>query len=215
MRLFRRARGLPRLSGPVKLHIGCGENIYEGWINIDLEPLRGVDYALDVRRGLPFENASVIYAEHFLEHLSLDEGVLFLKECRRVLAPDGLLRVSTPNLDWVYLTHYRHGQWPEESDAQLDCMRMNRAFHGWGHKFLYNSPLLTSVLAAAGFREVRFQRYGESERPELRGLEKHETWEDRPDLPHVLIAEASGRRAEDRPLSPELLQEYRQAVHAR
>jgi len=211
---FRRARRLPALSHPVKLHIGCGENVYPGWVNIDLEALRGVNYMLDVRRGLPFENASAIYAEHFLEHISLDAGMLFLKECRRVLAPDGVLRISTPNLDWVLLTHYHYSQWPGENDAQMDCLRVNRAFHGWGHQFLYNRQMLESVLTASGFREVRFQRYGESERPEMRGLEKHETWDDQPDVPHVLIAEASGE-SEERGLPRELLHEYRQAMIAR
>lgn len=214
MPLFRRARKLPVLSRPVKLHIGCGENVYPGWVNIDLEALRGVDYMLDVRRGLPFENASAIYAEHFLEHLSLDAGMLFLKECRRVLAPDGALRVSTPNLDWVLLTHYHYKQWPGENDAQMDCLRVNRAFHGWGHQFLYNRQMLESVLMATGFAYVRFQRYGESERPEMRGLEKHETWDDQPEVPHVLIAEASGE-SEERGLPRELLLEYRQAMIAR
>ena len=33
-------------------------------------------------------------------------------------------------------------------------------------------------------------RYGESAREVFRGLERHDTYEDRPDLPHVLIVEA-------------------------
>ena len=60
-----------------------------------------------MRQGLPFADVASIYAEHFLEHLALDDGLAFLAECRRVLRPDGILRLSTPNLDWVLLTHYR------------------------------------------------------------------------------------------------------------
>ena len=58
-----------------RLHIGCGQEAIPGWINIDNRELPGVDRVLDVRQGLPFQDASAIYAEHFLEHLSLEEGL--------------------------------------------------------------------------------------------------------------------------------------------
>ncbi|MDQ2978064.1 MAG: hypothetical protein M3R62_02505, partial [Acidobacteriota bacterium] len=110
MKLFagRHAASAP----PARLHIGCGSEAIPGWLNIDSRELPGVDRVLDVTRGLPFENVSAIYAEHFLEHLSLDHGLEFLSRCRQALRDDGVLRLSTPNLDWVYLTHYRIGKWP-------------------------------------------------------------------------------------------------------
>jgi len=207
---FERKKKLPPLNGAVRLHIGCGENIYSGWVNIDRTALRGVDQALDVRLGLPFENATAIYAEHFLEHLSLDHGLLFLRECRRVLKDDGVLRVSTPNLDWVMRTHYRFDPIPD-TESELECVRINRAFHGWGHQFLYNGPMLARALKAVGFETVSFQRYGESEIPEMRDLERHEKFQDSPELPHVLIAEASGK-TDPQELEAAFLHEYRMAV---
>jgi predicted SAM-dependent methyltransferase len=204
------AKTLPRLEQPIRLHIGCGENIYRGWTNIDRAALRGVDHALDIRLGLPFEDVAAIYAEHFLEHLSLDHGLLFLRECRRILKVDGVLRVSTPNLDWVMRTHYRFDPIPED-EAQLECVRINRAFHGWGHQFLYNGPMLARALHAVGFQRVKFQPYGESDVAEMRGLERHEKFQDSPDLPHVLIAEASGE-GDPTQLEEAFLQEYRMAV---
>ena len=198
----------------LRLHVGCGREAIPGWVNIDQYPLPGVDRVLDVGEGLPFENVQAVYAEHFLEHLSLHEGLAFLRGCRRALAPDGTLRLSTPNLDWVMRTHYRHGSWASEDEAMQDCVAMNRAFHGWGHQFLYNRAMLSAALRSAGFDRVTFHRYGESDSPELAGLERHETWQDEPELPHVLIAEASGERApEGTALS--LFEEYRQALVAR
>lgn len=214
MGLFRRRRPAPEAAGRVtRLHIGAGQESIPGWINIDNQGLPGVDQVLDVRQGLPFSGVASIYAEHFLEHLSLDEGLAFLKECRRVLAPDGVLRLSTPNLDWVLTTHYRwHGV--TEADRSVDCLRLNRAFHGWGHQFLYNRPTLVAALQSSGFADVTFRAYGQSEIPELSGLERHETWEDTADLPHVLIAEASGQgKAVGIPEA--LLQEHREAIGAR
>ena len=211
MRLFRRQAAPAASESPVvRLHIGCGQQSLPGWINIDNQGLPGVDQVLDVRRGLPFSGVATIYAEHFLEHLALDDGLAFLAECRRVLLPDGVLRLSTPNLDWVMLTHYR-GPDASSDDAREDCFRINRAFHGWGHQFLYNATTLESVLAAAGFARADRCSYGKSERPELAGLERHETWEDTPDLPHVLVVEAWGAAA-PRPLPEPLMKDFREAI---
>ena len=211
MRLFRRQAAPAASESPVvRLHIGCGQQSLPGWINIDNQGLPGVDQVLDVRRGLPFSGVATIYAEHFLEHLALDDGLAFLAECRRVLLPDGVLRLSTPNLDWVMLTHYR-GPGASPDDAREDCFRINRAFHGWGHQFLYNATTLESVLAAAGFARADRCSYGRSERPELAGLERHETWEDTPDLPHVLVVEAWGAAAPRPPPEP-LMKDFREAI---
>jgi predicted SAM-dependent methyltransferase len=194
-----------------RLHVGCGEKVIADWINIDSRRLPGVDSILDVRKGIPFEKVAAIYAEHFLEHLTLDEGLAFLAECRRVLAPAGILRISTPNLDWVLASHYRLGQPIPDEERVIDCFRLLRAFHGWGHRFLYNRAMLSAALRSSGFETVRFQRYGESDEPVLRGLERHETWEDTPELPHVLIAEASGI-ARPQPLPEKPVREFLAAV---
>ncbi|MEO8349412.1 MAG: hypothetical protein ABI610_10910, partial [Acidobacteriota bacterium] len=147
--MFGRTRATRPDGAPLRLHLGCGQAPIAGWLNIDVQALPGVDQVLDVRDGLPFKNVTSIFGEHFLEHLELEEGLACLAECRRVLSNDGILRLSTPNLDWVYATHYRLGQWPEEGDAISDCFGLNRAFHGWGHRFLYNRPVLFAALRAA------------------------------------------------------------------
>jgi predicted SAM-dependent methyltransferase len=206
-------RGAAERSEPetVRLHIGCGSRALPGWINIDQFALPGVDRVLDVGQGLPFENVRAIYAEHFLEHLSLHEGLAFLRACRRSLAGDGVLRISTPNLDWVVRTHYHHGEWSNEEEALRDCVGMNRAFHGWHHQYLYNRSMLTAVLRCAAFADVTYHRYGESDVAELSGLEGHEKSPDEPALPHVLIAQAAGVASADDSVLP-LLEEYRLAL---
>ena len=196
-----------------RLHIGCGTQAIPGWINVDNQNLSGVDRIIDVRNGLPFSRVEAIFAEHFLEHLTLDDGLNFLREARRVLDPAGLIRISTPNLDWVYLTHYRTGPSVGDEDALHDCLQLNRAFHGWGHQFLFNRPTLAILLRAGGFAEVRFCRYGESEVPYLRNLERHEKSGDTAELPHVIIAEAYGHGTTQFP--EESLREYRAALVAR
>lgn len=174
-----------------KLHIGCGPQILKGWVNIDNAQYPGVDQVLDVTAGLPFENASFVFAEHFIEHLSYEQASAMLRECRRVMRDDGVLRLSTPNLDWVWITHYRVGM--SDQEQTQSCFAINRAFRGWGHQFLYNERTLTLTLQEAGFANVRRVEYGESEHRELRGLERHELSPAYGSLSSILIVEAWGR----------------------
>ena len=211
--LRKKPEARPEPTGPTRLHVGCGQEAIAGWINIDNQPLPGVDRVLDVRGGLPYSGVSAIYAEHFIEHLGFEDALAFLGECRRVLLPDGVLRLSTPNLDWVLTTHYR---WHDvtQPDRVFDCMRLNRAFRAWGHQFLYNQETLAAVLRNAGFAHATFHRYGESERADLRGLERHERWEEQETLLHVLVAEAWGTGLRE-PLPTDFLKEFRETMSAR
>jgi SAM-dependent methyltransferase len=189
-----RGASAPRSSRP-RLHIGCGRERLEGWVNIDREALPHVDVVADVTRGLEFRDAEAVFAEHFIEHLALDDALRFLAEVHRALADDGWLRLSTPNLEWMWATHYRLDA-PEDM-RRLMALHSNRAFHGWGHRFLWNWPFLHEALAATGFDPIRRCAYGESELPFFRRVERHELYTDAPGLPHVLIVEA--RKSEPQP----------------
>jgi predicted SAM-dependent methyltransferase len=178
---------------PISLHLGCGPNVMPGWVNVDNAPYPGVDRVLDVTGGLPFDDVRFIFAEHFIEHIAYPAALDLLRECRRVLRDDGVLRLSTPNLDWVWATHYRSVMTEEES-AQA-CFALNRAFRGWGHQFLYNGTTLRATLMEVGFSTVVRCAYGESAHAALQGLERHEKSPDFGELSHILIVEASGRGA--------------------
>ncbi len=156
------------------LHIGCGSNIIKGWVNIDLDH-PAADIHQDVRNGLPFEDNSVgyIFSEHMIEHLTLLEAEGFLLECTRVLAPGGVIRVSTPSLDRLidaYLSgdkNYCGDLWRPETL----CRMMNEAFHSWGHKFLYNRSEIRQLFERVGLSCFEFKSYRESSYSELNDLE--------------------------------------------
>ena len=179
----------------VRLHVGCGPVTLDEWVNVDNQPYQGIDFFWDTSRGLPFSGVRFVFSEHFIEHLSYADAATFAALCRRVLRDDGILRLSTPNLDWVWRNEYRPETWSSATDAQRECFAANRAFRGWGHQFLYNIQTLTALLHNAGFESVRAFAHGESDTPELRGLEHHETYADSLQLPHVIVVEASGRRS--------------------
>lgn len=159
-------------------------------MNIDRLPLPEVDLVRDATASLgPFREVRAVYAEHFLEHLDGPGALSFLGLVRRVLAADGRLRLSTPNLEWVWTTQYRREATPEEKVEQ--ALAVNRCFYGWGHRVLWNRELLERALGASGFRGLRWYRYGESDDPLFDGIEGHETYPDEPALPHVLVVEAA------------------------
>ena len=62
---LRKARKYRGRTG-MALHLGCGSEIKEGWVNVDLHP--AADLTLDAREPLPFAGNSfrIIYSEHFL-----------------------------------------------------------------------------------------------------------------------------------------------------
>ena len=187
--------------------MGCGRSPLPGWINTDLQALPGVDLVLDVRRGVPFRELGVVFAEHFLEHLTIEEALAFLSDAREALAHGGVIRLSTPNLEWVWATHD-----PASGDAgerRRRTLVANRAFYGWEHRFIWTRDLLDEALAASGFVEIRFCRYGESERAGLAGLERHDRYDDSPELPHVLVAEAERGSPQ-----PERLERFRALLAA-
>lgn len=170
------------------LHIGSGAKGLDGWVNIDINEHPGVDLVADVTEGLDFSDARAVFAEHFLEHLPIDKALAFLLEVYRVLGKRGWLRLSTPNLEWVWKTHYNFEASADEK--RLMSLGANRAFQGWGHRFVWSPALLEEALLCCGFRKLRWCRYGKSKKRFFNNLEQHDTCADLPGAPHVIIIEA-------------------------
>jgi len=85
------------------LNLGCGNCYHQDWTNIDLNSNNSHVMSHDLRRGIPFPEASfdVVYHSNIIEHFQRDDALLFMKECFRVLKPGGILRVATPNLEQI------------------------------------------------------------------------------------------------------------------
>lgn len=182
---------MTRPQGGPRLHVGCGRERIEGWVNIDLLKLPTVDVVLDASAKLPYRDASAIFAEHFLEHLRVDRAVQFLLNSHSALAPNGWLRLSTPSVDWTLATHYPNRTGEVGGGARVrDALMLNKGFRAWGHQFLWNAPALERAFQATGFEEIRLCKYGESEIAHFQGIERHDALPDWEELPHVIIFEA-------------------------
>lgn len=89
-----------QLVSPVKINLGCGSDILEGYVNVDCTSLPGVDVVHDLDTGpWPFfdEMFVEIRAYDVFEHVN--DPLLFMFECGRLLEPDGLLE--------LHVTHWQ------------------------------------------------------------------------------------------------------------
>lgn len=79
---------------PVKLNFGCGLDVKEGFINIDIDSNMKMDMNCF---PYPFETDSVDYilCNHVLEHLSKPTEVI--SEFFRILKPKGKCKISVPH----------------------------------------------------------------------------------------------------------------------
>jgi SAM-dependent methyltransferase len=101
----------PMASIPcTRLNLGCGPVPAPGWLNADRQPYEGVQVLGDLRAGLPIPSESLdcIVAMHVLQDLAWTELPGALLEIRRMLKPDGVLRLGLPDLDRA-IDAYRRG----------------------------------------------------------------------------------------------------------
>lgn len=141
---------------PVRLNIGCGRRILDGWVNID-KAARGrkPDIDADVMAiPLPDNHADEAMAIHLIEHFYAWEAPDVLKEWMRVLKPGGRLVLECPDLnkairfmvsgvDKASLT-----MWPLYGDPSHKDPLM---CHKWG----YTPETLSELMEEAGFIDVR------------------------------------------------------------
>lgn len=158
-----------------RLHLGCGGNLLPGWANVDLETAAGViQHDLTEPFPLPTGTVQFIYSEHFIEHITRAQALALLRECQRVLAPGGVIRLSTPNLRKL-LDEYSARRTAEWSDVDwhpsTPCQMVNEGMRLWGHQFVYDPDELTLLLHEAGFEQITQVPWRESLHPELKGLE--------------------------------------------
>lgn len=162
------------------LDIGCGPNVSPNFCNLDYGWHPGVDICWDVTRGLPFSNEYIggIFTEHMLEHITFDNTLSVLAECRRILRVGGTLRIVVPDGE-LYLSEYaKHiagstAHMPyAEGDASsfafvTPIISVNRIFRNHGHQFIWDYETLRLALLRAGFANVQKRAFGEGADPRL------------------------------------------------
>lgn len=155
-----------------RLHWGCGSWIPEGWINSDQKEGPGIDISCDIRDGLPLESDSIDYAVsiHALPEVPYPDLVPVLEELRRVLKPNGVLRLSLPDFDKT-IQAYTRRDWdhfsliPDEDAKSFGAkFIVHLIWYGYTRTF-FTHDFLEELLLRAGFRQVSRCRYKETQSP--------------------------------------------------
>jgi SAM-dependent methyltransferase len=85
---------------PQKLHLGCGRNIMDGWINLDVFQMDGVDVVADLdnckNNPLPFDDNSInqFLGSHVIEHLN--NTLDLMEELHRIAKPNAVALFRVP-----------------------------------------------------------------------------------------------------------------------
>ena len=124
-----------RIQGQaLKLNVGAGCALEEGYINCDWVAAPGIDAVFDLMQHWPFDDNSVdeVKAFEVVEHLP--NLIHFMDEAWRVLKPDGTLIVRTcppfVNNAWRDPTHVR--PYLPESFQYFDS---DSPYHRWGRLY--------------------------------------------------------------------------------
>jgi len=171
-----------------KLQLGAGPTFIDGWLSTDITPESDHVVYLDTTKPFSFDEKTFdyVYSEHIIEHISWHEGLLMLKECRRVLKPGGTIRIATPDLEVLIGLYSRNLDPLNERYINWITNRfltgihvykasfvINNAFRNWGHQFLYDGELMEMAMQEAGFTNIKRCIPGESDDENLRGIESH------------------------------------------
>ena len=118
-----------------KVHLGCADNVWEGWENYDINPVDDrVKYINLMKFPYPFEDVSVdeVMFSHVLEHLPAPH-MRYLFEIHRFMKTGGILHLHLPSWGNI-ITHCGH----RFNAGYLNPMLSNKVI--WNGKIVSKKP---------------------------------------------------------------------------
>ncbi|MEM1137580.1 MAG: methyltransferase domain-containing protein [Bacteroidota bacterium] len=180
---------------------GCGLSAPKEWINFDVSPTlrlqkvpilgtmikgqlntvfpKNVKYG-DIIKGLPIKESSCdgVYCSHTLEHLSLEDFRIALKNTYKILKTGGIFRCVVPDLEWAareYIKDIENGNDKEASIKFMNETLLGKKYRPRGlkgflsgfvgnanHLWMWDSKSLMNELTKAGFKDVRECKFNDS-----------------------------------------------------
>lgn len=136
-----------------RLHLGCGTKHIEGFTNIDIRYLPGVDEVNNIRFLRNYQNNTVdlIYACHVLEHFSRWEYKNAISRWYEILKPGGVLRLAVPNFSAIATRYIQTGDLREVMGLLYGGQDYDENYH----YVTFDMKSMTEDLKAIGFKEVR------------------------------------------------------------
>jgi predicted SAM-dependent methyltransferase len=161
---FLRQREAPRF-----LNLGSGPRglANSHWVNVDGFRDRNVHFLIDFNRPLPFPDGSFagVFCEHVLEHFSHEEGERLMRDIRRILTENGIVRLILPDAEQIIRAYCERPSdlVSHRNAAALTAMEVvNSYFHQrYEHQFLYDWESLKQMLKSAGFHKIVRSTFGQ------------------------------------------------------
>jgi predicted SAM-dependent methyltransferase len=166
-------------EGNLRLHLGCGPRLLDGWVNLDAA-INPAIVTAKLPRGLRrFEDVSAqfIYTSHLLEHIEYPrEATEFVRECYRILRPGGVLRIVVPSIENIIVAYMNDDKeffkiqatlHPNWCTTKLEHLLYALQQDG-RHKYGYDFETMKKLLIMGGFTHIVQSDFNSSEFIELR-----------------------------------------------
>lgn len=193
----------------LNVQFGCGFRIGPSWLNFDVSPslrlskIPGLKALLhlpdwpeaarygNIVTGLPLRSGSCrrLFCDQVIEHLSQQDAFAALKECRRLLATDGVFRLFVPDLRAIAIRYLQmedstSADWFLET-AGLGSFVRARTFSQYlrewkgnsRHLWAWDVASMSKALQDAGFKAPRQVKYRDSVDLAFDELERDSNWE--------------------------------------
>lgn len=199
----------------IYVQYGCGLSAPLSWKNFDASPTLRIQKVPvlgflsrkklntsfppnvlygDIVKGLPVNEASCdgLYCSHVLEHLSLNDFRIALRNSFKILKPEGIFRCVVPDLELMarsYIKHLDNGNRLASisfiKDTLLGIDQRARGFKGllssfWGnshHLWMWDNSSLSEELKKAGFVQIRSCRFNDCEDEMFKQVENADRFE--------------------------------------
>lgn len=151
----------------MRIHVGCGPVYKKGYINIDILDTTVADRIMSAYHlEFPDDSASLVECMHTLEHLGAAKSIYALAEFFRVLKPEGVLLMETPDIEAAFANFLKNG---EEQRKLLMNWIYGLDSPGMGHRYCFPRELLSRMLKETGFKDIQLKRLAtKSAQPTLR-----------------------------------------------
>jgi len=180
----------------MKINIGCGRELKEGWINADntvkevtklwqMEQRRAGFEVIDMDGTKPWlfkdETFDYVFSEHMIEHVPEKAGLFMLQEALRTLKLGGVIRIACPDRekfeslvgqdDHPYVKEFYRVIFNRAPPKGAGARVSKAVIFEKGHVWVPTAQQLIDQIEKAGFSDVKQVENRISEHEALNGIE--------------------------------------------